>query len=414
MKKTISFLMVLAFIFSMSISVGAATVSEVGIQHLVEMQAPLISAHQQVFESYNSLSEHRTSTALFKYGGSYIDDEYLHINIVGDIRSASDYFSENCDDPSVLKYHSVNYSYEELVALVNDIVAINPLHVVGIGIDEKNNTVDVSVNKKIIETKELFSVSSKDTFLASVKETIILGLEKNSLKAASTCELLKAAELPLVLRFEAPATSSATSLVGGMVINEGGGSFSSGICGTYTDIYDVTSNVLLTCGHNRSVGDQVYYGSTLIGSVIKQQYVGGTYYDYSLVKITNTSAFTPSNTVRGTAMMYEASSHPVGARVYKYGMNGFAVGTITRTNYASYQSLAGGYIHGLVEVTIESGYVGLCSGGDSGCPIYNGNTFYGTYSADNRELNLDGSVDVHATLFYYSPSYGVNGFNLLS
>lgn len=403
MKKRI---LCFAFAFVMILSLGTSALAvdvDEQIDRIIEKQEPLIEMYNQILNAPMALS---SGTRTFEYGGAWIDQDYLHINIVGDVISASTFYSDVCEDSTLLKFYCVDYSYADLCDLAYKITLIAPAEVISVGINEIDNCIVIGVNKILQEELNLLTEASQIAFLADIEKEINEAISSSESEDIPQCFLNKS--LPLELVFENSSSYSATSLTGGLTLSNGSSYFSLGTCGSYWKSSTEKVSVLVTCGHGLTSGQTVYVNGVSVGTVIKKQFSGGSYYDYGVVEITNTSAFTAVSQVRGFSLTSEASSHPVGTTVKKYGMNGFAVGSITQTNVSTYYSNAGGYVYGLVRVDISSGYVGYCGAGDSGCTIYAGNTFYGVYSGDNKTT----SSGKDATYFYYSPSYGISGFDI--
>ena len=376
---------------------------------IVERQAPIIALYEQIIGGSSM-----PRSASFKYGGAWIDEDFVHINVVGDLKDGANFYSSKCYATDKIKFHSVEYSLDFLIQLVKDVVSTNNSNIISAGVDEIKNLVVVGIDESLIAENNLKTESAKEQFLVTLKTEI-----SESLYVTSNKDLYRGInDLPITLAFESKVLPS-IDLTGGIPINgsnrplNGDYSISLGMCGTYWNSEGVQVPVLLTCGHGRTVGEDFYTNISgsfrKIGTVIAKQYMGGQYYDYSVVKITATSVFSPTNSVNNVSLTSEATSHPVGAVVSKYGRNGYAYGTITRTNCSMYVPLDTGtydYVYGMVDVNIASSYIGMCGGGDSGCTIYSGNKFYGLYSADNRTDTSE------ATHFYYTPSYGISGFDL--
>ncbi len=400
-RKLICILFAFTILFTAS-SPALAVGIEAQTDRIIEKQEPLIEMYNQILNAPSVLSN---ETASFEYGGAWIDEQYLHINVFGDLVSASVYYSSLCNDPDSLQFHSVNYSYADLCELAYEITLVAPEEVVNVGIDDVSNCIIIGVDKALISERNLSTDGAENDFLLSLKTNICDAVQESSAEKFSSN--FPNAEFPVELIFENPTTVSATPLTGGMGLSNDIFDFSLGLCGTYWNSSGEQVDVIVMCGHGLTSGQTIYVNGVGVGTVIKKQFLGGYYYDYGVVQITNGN-FTPTSEVRGFTLTSEASSHPVGTTVKKYGRNGFSVGTITQSSFSSYRSDAGGYVYGLVRVDISEGYIGYNGGGDSGGTIYAGNTFYGIYSADDKSS----SSSTDATYYVYSPSNGITGFDV--
>ncbi|MDR1536961.1 MAG: S1 family peptidase [Clostridiales bacterium] len=178
----------------------------------------------------------------------------------------------------------------------------------------------------------------------------------------------------------------AVSLIGGDKISSTGGNFSLGICGTYNGVA-----AFFTCGHGiNKVGDAVNSSSGLkIGETVVRQYTNGSYYDYAIVKITDTANFSTTNKVYGsggaTVSITGVSTYPVeGTTVYKYGYSGlYGYGGVSSTETSV--SYSGTVIWGLTKANLTSGSV---VAGDSGGPCYFSNKISGVVSGSAGSTNL--------------------------
>lgn len=404
MKKIFSVLCVLS-ILTCFIGQGAMAAEELPVNtfpttaevnKVIEEEQPLVDAYQEMMESFAAPDGDVVYPDA--YAGAYIEDGVLVVNVKEN--SAFPYMERNND----VVFREVPYSYNDLQELSMRIVSLDIPNVTSIGVSDRDNEVHIGVNENSYPVANSVEL---DSFKSDVKELVSEQLREYVVSAGFD------SDLPIDCFWEEPISVAATTLQGGMglVNSDTNSNFSMSICGTYYGDDVSGERAVLTCGHAFSVGDTINASGKRLGTAVKKNFTGSERYDYGIIKITNTSGFTSTNRVLNntnyTTITGISTSNPVGTTICKYGRNGFATGVIIYSDRSVYYSGIG-YIHGLVHVTVESQWVGNCGGGDSGCCIYRGHDFYGTYSGDNRD-----PIDAkNATKFYYSPIYGVMNFSV--
>lgn len=419
-KKTLA--LVLAIMMSLSITggvyaAGDAEALPINTYPFPEEVAAVLAAEKPLIETYNEMMDSfrtRDGDIVYPdtYGGAYIEDGDLHINIT-DISAASTLISNAKTDRIV--YHLTPYSLAELETLMNLVTDIDFSDVVSVGVRQKFGKVYIGVNEKIKDSQSLSSCGDSDGYLAEIQ----IQLEKELAEVISNSTdkvVFDTNNLPVHVYWEREFTPSVITLQGGMTMTRVATNTirSLGICG-YINAPSTRYSVVLTCGHNTNIDDIFTISGTTLGQAYFVSCAANQYFDYSIIRIINPSAFTPTSRVLTsssyTTITNLATSDAVeGSTVCKYGWNGFATGVVQATNTSSLYPQ--GRIFGLTLVKINNSFIGNCSGGDSGGSVYAGTTFYGLYASDNRVTDDNDVVIDEATYFYFSPIRGVPDFTL--
>lgn len=171
------------------------------------------------------------------------------------------------------------------------------------------------------------------------------------------------------------------------------------------------NDALLTCGHSTSVGTPVYYNGSVIGSVVKTQFIHNGYGDYAIIMESNNSLLATcrvKTSISATAEIRNAVSYyddvPVGTTCYKYGNATKQLTELVITETSREVDYNGVTIKGLTGGQIVSG---SASDGDSGCPYFLINSD-GTVSFAGVHSGSDGSNYVVFTPYHFVAA----GFNL--
>lgn len=369
------------------------------IMEVIEKEAPIVETYNRIIDSFDIIGDRVEYPDNF--GGAYMEDLSLHINLTDNRTNEIENHIMPYTDVQIV-YHVVPYSYEELYALSMQIINLNLHNITSIGVNDKENTIDIGINRELFESNGT-NLSEKE-FLAEQRE-LLQELISKDLKTEIN-DIFDLSDLPLQLFLETPAYTSATTLTGGRQLKISGTStsFTLGVCGTYWGNSASGEPAVLSCGHDMTVGNTIVDNSANrnLGTIEYKKFTANERYDYSIITIDTPSSYTLTNKVANnssyTTITDIATSNLVGTTVCKYGYNGeFATGTIVYSDRQVYYNNQNCYIFGLVHVDLESG---TCVGGDSGGPVYSGHDFYGTVSGSGSNR------------FYYSPITGVQNFTV--
>ncbi len=326
---------------------AAAQEPEMGIAPdiaaLMKAQECAVAAHRTLISSFDWDEARNDYAYPDNYGGDYISENTLVIQLVNPTEEDYAYYTGLLEDyVDHIAFEEVDYSYNFLQSASEDTFEdlSDELEITGYGVRMSQNSVVLYVKSNAMAT----------------------GLSEQNTNEENISKL----KLPRYIQIEEGEndTLSAT-LYGGDLIGNGSSSFTLGACGFYGGAI-----AIVTCGHGgHSVGSTLYYGSgtsTPIGTVKKQNYGSGLYGDYAIATVTYSHTLSKYvHNAAGYVLINTYDENPAeGTVVSKYGeTTGYSYGTITGTNYT-----AGYGTKGLTVVQI-SGSNGI-DYGDSGGPWY--------------------------------------------
>lgn len=364
------------------------------VDEIIKAEQPLIDTYQSMIENFTTSDGEIDYPSA--YGGAYIENGILNVNV-----------KENSPIPCTMDvksvvFHEVVFSYNELQELSDNVLLLNVTYITSVGLGDRDNKIHVGINKN--------NYNNSDDILNNIESNLKKMVYEKLEEYPESIETWY--DLPIECFWEEPIIPSATDIQGGMGITVNSNSNSSiAICGNYYGDSASGERAVLTSGHYRDIDDTVTLSGKSLGKIVVSNCMGGEYYDYGIIKITNKTGFNSTNQVLNdanyTTITDIARKFPSGTTVCKYGRNGFAIGVIGDTNktvfYGDY-----GYIFGLVQVEIEPAYIGKCGGGDSGGCIYRGHDFYGIYDCDDRNP----TSAKNATEFHFTPATGIRNFSI--
>ena len=279
------------------------------VQTAVTQQASALCAYQNL---WNSFAKDSKGNAVYpaEYGGEYIEGEKLVILLTDCSESLQNDYKQRCKSNSVVIFKAVEHSYNSLstYSIYADQLQQEGVPIVSSGVDVRNNTYSIGINKNQLLQSTLAVPSA----------------------------VFAADATPVTFTSE-DAVYSAVSMWGGDTIKneDTGASMTAGICGTYNG-----SKALLTCGHGNTGNPYIDFATTRIGQVSYQRAntaildtsvnrLG----DFSIVLL-NSNATTSNIVRKGTSTVPITgtySSVPVGTTIYKYGSTtGYSWGTVTQ------------------------------------------------------------------------------------
>lgn len=339
--------------------------------NIIALQQPAITAHEEFQENLpwdNELGDYIYPST---FAGAYLEKETFKLCIA--LTDCSDEvkaeYNKYFSDPSIVTYVQVDFSYNDLLEVKEEIKSTYD-DVNYIGIDEEKNVVSVGLsNAEAIQEMSKISTQSQK---------------------------------PIEIFYEEPITLNAKELRGGDAVQSFGYKFTLGICGTYDQ-----KDAILLCGHLLSENDGIYFPNIFnnIATVVQTKFENDKFYDYGIATIRDGANVTLTNKVLNNALYTtitesKPSKPLIGSQVCRYGATtGFAVYSIANNNAEiTVDNLETSIkIKGLIACSLGS--IGERSkDGDSGGPYYAGHTFYGTHTGGGELYD------------YFSPIYGVPGF----
>lgn len=284
-----------------------------------------------------------------EYGGEYIEDDMLVIEIVGITEDYEKKYNEICGNSEYVSFKNVKHSLNQLNSLEETCVdLLDKYKLTEFGVDSRNNR---------------YTIKVIDSDLKSVVEIIEdLGLK-------DMVEVNKG-------QYAKPCTSN---LYGGdkIVNTSNGGGVSVCIGGTYNGY-----EAILTCGHGNEGYPYFTRNSNNVGQVVSQRCNTNSndssinsYGEFAIIKCTGN--YVGTNKVRNSVGISSISSYgyPSGTTICKYGYkSGFSSGTVLQNHL--YIVMGGGnyplyYLKDMMKAEVyNSTYTDAILEGDSGGSVY--------------------------------------------
>ena len=270
------------------------------------------------------------------YGGCYIEDDILHINLTKPTLQDTLF----CINKKAV-IESVNYSSKELKIIQQKIATLlKEVQCATIEINDFNNNIIVSLQKKDEHYIKAIKRMYHDTDLIQFNtlENQIVFSDQSSIT---------------------PMASSSLYVYAGARIND----VSVGFCTSSSGFY--------TCGHGLSIGSRIYLNnSTLIGTVTRRQLSGKT--DAAYVEITNSNYVSIQKWITGetytAGLMYNRSYVP-GRPVTMVGStSGKETGTIVSSSVTVTSTPPEGGNSVTLTDMVKANY--SCKPGDSGGGVF--------------------------------------------
>jgi hypothetical protein len=384
MKKLSSLLLALAMALCIVSPASAAGQlppntypTSISVEAQIAKEQPAINAYDQINSALGIVPASDPSFPNYPddFGGAYYQSEKLVICLTDNSSDRQQFYLNLVDNPDVIRFKTVDYSYNNLYSLSLDIADSITSSVSSISVDIPSNE-------------------------------IVVGAPSNALSAIPNTISETDAPIKFV---EEDQSSVSAEVLGGGKLTYGGSYGTVTICGTSKG-----SNAVLTAGHCVTEGTSYKYNGSTLGTGYYRCYETDHFYDYGIIKVTGSGQTMTNkvyNNVNYTTITStkSVSSSLVGTTVCKYGAaRGFGTGTVDKVNaVVSYSS--GITLYGMSKVTFNSDSPNKGYKGDSGSPVYAGHVLYGIYSGDNAKT----STQTDATYYWFSPINGV-GIDIFS
>lgn len=384
MKKMTSLLLVLLMALCITSPVSAEEQlppntypTSASVEAQIAKEQPAIDAYDQINNALDIVPASDPSFPNYPddFGGAYYQNEKLVICLTDDSSERQQFYLNLVDHPDVIRFETVDYSYNDLYSLSLDIADSIAPSVSSISVDILSNEV-------------------------------VVGAPSDNLSIIPSA----ISELEVPVKFvEEDQSSVSAEVLGGGKITYGSSSYGTvTICGTSKG-----SDAVLTAGHCVTEGTSYKYGGSVLGTGYYRCYETEHFYDYGIIKVTGTGQTmtnkvynnTNYTTITGTKSV---SSSLVGTTVCKYGAaRGFGTGTVDKVNavvsYTNDDGTPDVTLYGMSKVTFNSDSPNKGFKGDSGSPVYAGHILYGIYSGDNANKK----TQTDATYYWFSPVNGV-------
>ena len=352
-------------------------------------QEKALKAYSQL---WNSFTKDEDGMVIYpeEYGGEYIENDCLYIELTDISEETIDDYSERCESLDCVRFVKADYSLNELEQYDKlSYELLQQYSVVSFGVDRKNNRYEICV-----ETNDYNEV---------VHEVNKMGLGDI-----------------IHVKSSGKALLCSTPIIGGYRIDKvnNTGSFTACIGGYYNG-----QEALLTAGHNNEGSPNFYRSGSLIGSVTMQRcntVANNTsisaYGDFAVIALN--SNYNGTNTIQsssGTVVSITGtfSSAPVGTTIFKYGYStGHSWGIVSMVNetVVSYGNLYQYTVRGLTRSVMQNAtQTNAINYGDSGGPVYiNDGTYKLQGSVQGFQLPQNGGVNsvMRSSPIYYTVQAG--------
>jgi len=221
------------------------------VEAQIAMEHPAIDAYDQINSALEIVPASDPSFPNYPddFGGAYYQNEKLVICLTDDSSDRQQFYLNLVDNPNVIRFETVDYSYNDLYSLSLDIADSVTPSVSSISVDIPSNEIVVG--------------APSDT-LSTIPNTI--------------------SELEAPIKFVKEDQSSTSSdVLGGGKITYGNSSGTVTICGTSKG-----SNAVLTAGHCVTEGTSYKYGGSVLGTGSYRCYETEHFYDYGIITGTGT------------------------------------------------------------------------------------------------------------------------------
>ncbi|MFQ9871481.1 MAG: hypothetical protein ACLRVT_00080 [Oscillospiraceae bacterium] len=308
---------------------------ELAAERAMSRQEEALDAYQLLWDSFEKEPESLQPYYPDEYGGEYIDDDKLVIQLTENTPENQAKYRELCGNSDKVVFEKVTYSLNYLNSLESQAELLSKdFAVTGYGVKRQENK-----------------------FMIAVEQQDLTAVQQRLMRQRSSA--------PIEIVEGEYAQTLATSLPGGTAItNEKGSGLSVCMTGYYQG-----SPALVTCGHGKTeVGKSMKYGGSKIGTVSIVKYQNNYYGDYSITKLDSVGyLFSSVKSQYGTKTISGTRATVSGASVARYGdTTKYDYGVVSITNYTILY-MDGYNIKGL---TVMSQTTKDASYGDSGGCVY--------------------------------------------
>ena len=360
-KITVFVLTITLILFSMCFA-QAIDEEELEFRLTVSMQEKALDAYQLLWDSFEK-DENCQPIYPDEYGGEYIEDDKLVIQLTENTTENQQKYRELCGNSDKVVFEEVEYSLNYLNSLDSEAKKLYEKYkVTSVGVDRKNNRYFIHVEKEDL-----------DKVIAEYSRS----------RSSS----------PIIFEEGAPIESMSKAIIGGDRVDDQWGGYSTI---TASGIYN-GKTAFLTCGHGYYSRETLRYDGVDIGEISVHQHANNDYGDYSIVTVTNPN-YVKSLKVRGVSGSYYqlsgTASAPAGTAIRKYGRaTGYTTGYVGVVNISATDSY-GKLIKGLSTCRLNIKPMA----GDSGGPIYTSSKLVGVLKGVETVQNV---VTVYYTQMIY-------------
>ncbi len=363
-KITVFVLTITLILFSMCFA-QAIDEEELEFRLTVSMQEKALDAYQLLWDSFEK-DENCQPIYPDEYGGEYIEDDKLVIQLTENTTENQQKYRELCGNSDKVIFEEVEYSLNYLNSLDSEAKKLYENYkVTSFGVDRKNNRYFIHVEKEDLDKV----------------------IAEHSRSRSSS---------PIIFEEGAPIESMSKAIIGGDSVIGPLSDSTITASGTYQ-----RKTAFLTCGHGYNEGDIMNYDGVDIGEIVVHKCKDGGYGDYSIITVTN-SNYIKSLKVRGASgTPYQLSGTgvaPVGTAIRMYGKEtGYATGYVSVVNTSITSNC--GLTYGLSVCWLNK----YPAHGDSGGPFYTSNKLIGLLKGGRT---VQGQHSVYYTPIIYPQNSG--------
>ena len=336
---------------------------ELAAERAMSRQEEALDAYQLLWDSFEKDTESGQPIYPDEYGGEYIDDDKLVIQLTENTPENQAKYRELCGNSDKVVFEKVTYSLNYLNSLESQAELLSKdFAVTGYGVKRQEN-------------KFMIAVEQQD--LTAVQQRLVRQ------RSSAPIEIV-----------EGEYAQTLANLAGGTGINNTYGNQSVCITGYYGD-----SVALVSCGHGgNAVSNSIFYNGTAIGKIRKVKYTDQGYGDYSISTLYSGNPRYPYVKYASAGQTKYVSGFRAtasGASIARYGAaSGYGYGVVSITNYTVKFDEKNGEtttVKGLTMASQPSGSNKAEHGDSGGCVYTQGSPTYvtGIISGGGPILGVD-------------------------
>ena len=313
---------------------------ELAAERAMSRQEEALDAYQLLWDSFEKDTESGQPIYPDEYGGEYIDDDKLVIQLTENTPENQAKYRELCGNSDKVVFEKVTYSLNYLNSLESQAELLSKdFAVTGYGVKRQENK-----------------------FMIAVEQQDLTAVQQRLMRQRSS------APIEIV---EGEYAQTLANLAGGTGVSNSA-YFNLSIC--ITGMYTYSNNkvpAVVSCGHKgNTVNNEIYYNGTTVAQIKESKYDDNGYGDYSIATLYNGNSRYPYvKSITAGNQLYVSGFRATasGASIARYGAaTGYDYGTVSMLNYTIKYS--DGYtIKGL---TATSQAKKKAQTGDSGGCIY--------------------------------------------
>ncbi len=337
---------------------------ELAAERAMSRQEEALDAYQLLWDSFEKDTESGQPIYPDEYGGEYIDDDKLVIQLTENTPENQAKYRELCGNSDKVVFEKVTYSLNYLNSLESQAELLSKdFAVTGYGVKRQENK-----------------------FMIAVEQQDLTAVQQRLMRQRSS------APIEIV---EGNYAQTLANLPGGTkIVNSSLSNLSVCITGYYGNN---KVPALVSCGHGYTyVDDEMFYNGTAIGKIVKSKYGNFQYGDYSITTLYSGNPRYPYvKSSSSTKYVSGFRATTSGASIARYGAStGYGFGVVSITNYTVKYTENNGDTTTVKGLTVASQPVDspkAAKGDSGGCVYTQGSPTYvtGIISGGGPILGID-------------------------